>query len=235
MNSKVGTNRKVKVAPSSVVTLTSENFDTLVLGEKAALVEFYAPWCGHCKQLAPKYEKLANIFASDSEVLIAKVDATEESELGNKYEIRGYPTIKYFPAGSAVPEDYQGGREVEDFVEFLNQNAGTQRNPDGSLKGTAGRIAALDEVIKAAGYNVDASVHQQLEEAAKTLTDAAAKIYVAVAKNIVNKGKDYVNTETARVGKLLAGGNLKPESKKNFQLRQNVLKAFSAEADKEEL
>lgn len=49
MNEKVGTSRKVKVAPSAVTTLTSDNFDELALGSRAALVEFYAPWCGHCK------------------------------------------------------------------------------------------------------------------------------------------------------------------------------------------
>lgn len=211
--------------------MTSENFDTLVSGAKAALVEFYAPWCGHCKQLAPKYEQVANIFAGDSEVLIAKVDATEEEELAQKFEVRGYPTIKFFPGGANALEDYQGGREVEDFVEFLNNRAGTQRNADGSLKSTAGRIAALDDAIKAASFEVTATLQQQLEELAKALSEteqAVAKIYMAVVKNILSKGKDYINTETARLTKLLAGGNLKAESKKNFQLRQNVLKAFTA-------
>ncbi len=49
VNDKVGTTRKVKTAPSFVTTLTSDNFDQFVGGNKAALVEFYAPWCGHCK------------------------------------------------------------------------------------------------------------------------------------------------------------------------------------------
>jgi protein disulfide-isomerase A6 len=49
VNNKIGTSRKVKTAPSAVVALTDSTFDTEALGKKAALVEFYAPWCGHCK------------------------------------------------------------------------------------------------------------------------------------------------------------------------------------------
>ena len=84
VNEKVGTSRKVKAVHSLVAMLTEENFDSLVGGAKGALVEFYAPWCGHCKTLAPKYEKLAEVFAGDKEVLIAKVDATEEEGLGTR-------------------------------------------------------------------------------------------------------------------------------------------------------
>lgn len=84
VNNKVGTSRKVKLPPSAVTVLTSENFDDLVLGSKAALVEFYAPWCGHCKQLAPKYEKLGKVFAGESDIVIGKVDATEEDELASR-------------------------------------------------------------------------------------------------------------------------------------------------------
>ncbi len=194
-------------------------------------MEFYAPWCGHCKQLAPKYETVGSIFAGEPDVVIGKVDATAESELGSKFEISGYPTIKFFPAGSSEPEDYQGGREVEDFVEFINNKVGTERLANGGLKPTAGRVAALDTILSDANHVVDNAVVDRLVEAAKILDGKAAaygKVYIATAQKAASKGADYAAKEFQRVGKLLGGGNIKPDNKYNFQLKQNILQAFIA-------
>ncbi len=147
-----------------------------------------------------------------------------------RYEISGYPTIKFFPAGSNVPEDYNGGREIEDFVEFLNEKAGTQRTADGGLKSTAGRVDSLDEIVKSANFNVDNKVADELAQAVNALTgneSSFGKIYVSIAQKIVSKGAGYVGTEIARLGKMLSTGNVKPDTKKNFQLRLNILKAFA--------
>lgn len=180
------------------------------------------------QSLAPKYESLAQVFAGDKDVLIAKVDATEHGELATKYDVSGYPTLKFFPADSAEATDYQGARELEDLVSFINEKAGTQRNADGSLKPTAGRVEELDAVITAAAA-FDAAFLATLTEAAAGLTGksaASGKLYLNAAAKVVAKGADYVTKEIARLENMAKSPSVTAESKANFQLRQNILRAF---------
>jgi len=86
-------------------------------------VEFFAPWCGHCKHLAPEYEIVATTLAKHP-VKIASVDADSHKDLARRYEVTGFPTIKYFPPGSKTGEAYNGGRKAPDFVDFINKKIG---------------------------------------------------------------------------------------------------------------
>ncbi len=110
---------------SEVIDLIPSNFDKFALGGKPALVEFFAPWCGHCKNLAPVYETLAQDFSfAKDKLTIAKVDADSEKSLGKRFGIQGFPTIKYFDGTSETPEDYNGGRDIESLTEFLAKKTG---------------------------------------------------------------------------------------------------------------
>ncbi len=112
-------------AESAVLDLKPDNFDDVVLKSgKPTLVEFFAPWCGHCKNLAPVYEDLANIFASSDKVQIAKVDADAEKALGKRFGVQGFPTLKWFDGKSKDPSDYSGGRDLDSLSSFITEKTG---------------------------------------------------------------------------------------------------------------
>jgi len=94
-----------------VVELTDANFKKLVLNsDDMWLVEFYAPWCGHCKSLAGPWADAATNLKG--KVKLGALDATQHPSTAQQYGVQGYPTIKFFPAGSSEPEDYDGGRDA---------------------------------------------------------------------------------------------------------------------------
>uniref|UniRef100_A0A8C7P9X8 Protein disulfide-isomerase A6 n=1 Tax=Oncorhynchus mykiss TaxID=8022 RepID=A0A8C7P9X8_ONCMY len=102
----------------NVVELTDDNFDRLVLDSgEVWLVEFFAPWCGHCKSLEPEWAAAASAVKEQTKdkVHLGAVDATVHQGLASRYGIRGFPTIKIFKKGEE-PEDYQGGRIRGDII-----------------------------------------------------------------------------------------------------------------------
>lgn len=134
VNIEGGIRVKVTVPPSEVVVLTSENFDPVVLDEsKYVLVDFYAPWCGHCKNLAPIYEQVATTFKLAKDVVIANIDADKYRNLGENYGVSEFPTLKFFPKMNKAGKDYDGGHDLDAFVSFINANTGTSHDGQGRL------------------------------------------------------------------------------------------------------
>ncbi|XP_065880842.1 protein disulfide-isomerase [Euphorbia lathyris] len=110
-----------------VLTLDQSNFTETISKHDFIVVEFYAPWCGHCKKLAPEYEQAASILNSQgSPVVLAKVDANEEinKELASQYDIKGFPTIKIVRNGGKSIQEYKGPREADGIVEYLKKQSG---------------------------------------------------------------------------------------------------------------
>ena len=113
-------------ASSSVLDLIPSNFDQVIIKSgKPALVEFFAPWCGHCKNLAPIYEELAQSFAfAEDKLSIGKVDADDHKELGRRFGVQGFPTLKWFDGKSDKPQDYNGGRDLESLSKWITDKTG---------------------------------------------------------------------------------------------------------------
>lgn len=117
---------KGPVTDKDVYVLGSENFDKLVLGSKDIwYVEFYAPWCGHCKKLEPEWNEAATKMKG--QVKFGKVDATVEGALAQRFGIKSYPTIKVWNYGAdktdAKAEAYNGGRKVAGIVDHATRLA----------------------------------------------------------------------------------------------------------------
>jgi len=106
-----------------VMVLVGKNFkDVVKQPGKDVFVEFYAPWCGHCKTLAPKWEELGKwAKAKNPNLIIAKMDATANDV--DIVQVSGFPTLKLFKADSDEIVDYDDAREVENMKSFLEKNA----------------------------------------------------------------------------------------------------------------
>ncbi|CAH1134868.1 unnamed protein product [Ceutorhynchus assimilis] len=106
-----------------VVVAVAKNFDDVVTNNgKDTLIEFYAPWCGHCKKLAPTFDELAEKL-KDEDVSIVKMDATANDVTG-PFDVRGFPTLYWAPKDKkSSPVRYEGGREVDDFVKYIAKEA----------------------------------------------------------------------------------------------------------------
>jgi len=116
------------VAEKGLFTLTEKSFKSHV-AKGDTFIKFYAPWCGHCKKLAPTWDELAAKMGADGKATIAKVDCTKSQSLCQEHGIKGYPTLAYFRKGEKV-EAYRGGRTMKDLSDFVASMSGEEKKAE---------------------------------------------------------------------------------------------------------
>ncbi|KKQ60696.1 MAG: Thioredoxin [Parcubacteria group bacterium GW2011_GWE2_38_18] len=105
---------------SKVIILTDQNFEQEVLkSELPVLVDFWAPWCGPCKMMAPVLDDLSNDFNGKMSVAKLDVDNPAHQAIAGKYQIQSIPALKLFKNGQVV-KDYVGYRDKNTFASELN-------------------------------------------------------------------------------------------------------------------
>ena len=124
-----------------VTILVGLNHDEVVSSDKDVLVKYYAPWCGHCKALAPHWDTVGADTKDIDDLVIAKFDATENEVAG--LEIRGYPTLKFYPKGSSEPIDYDGEREADGIKQWLADNSAAYKAARPAGEAAAGQSDEL--------------------------------------------------------------------------------------------
>ncbi|KAM9314109.1 protein disulfide-isomerase [Pholidichthys leucotaenia] len=156
-----------------VLVLKKTNFDEALEAHPNLLVEFYAPWCGHCKALAPEYAKAAGMLKKEgSDIRLAKVDATEETELAQEYGVRGYPTIKFFKGGDkAAPKEYSAGRQADDIISWLKKRTGPAVSTLNEITEVESLIADNEVVVIGFFTDTDSADFKAYEKAAEATDD----------------------------------------------------------------
>lgn len=167
-----------------------EKYDT-------ALVEFFAPWCGHCKRLAPEYEKAATeLKSNDPYVPLVKVDCTSDMGKDRCQEngVNGYPTLKIFKSGEFAAE-YSGPRDADGIVKYMKAQSGPASKEYKSFKELKERLESVKDVVVVGVFSSESeALAKKFSKTASKLRESAAfaHVYINVASDSIDVLKEAV-------------------------------------------
>lgn len=218
---------------SHVIQVSDLDFDDKLLKQdKSVFVLFTADWCSHCKEMHPAWEQLATIFKNDN-VLIAEVSVTDSPAtlLKQRYGISAYPEMLFFTKGSTTATHFDGSRDLEGLVSWVNDVAGTHRTVDGTLDSQAGRFANIDSQVEQLLGAQGEHQHELITALIQQLKPGQ-EYYRRVLNKLLNGEETFVAKETTRLNKLLnTYAQLNKESAQkqveSIKTRLNVLQVFA--------
>jgi len=149
-----------------VLVLNKDNFDSHVDPAKLMLVKFYAPWCGHCQAMAPDYKTAATTLKKE-DITLAKVDCTIETDLCQKYDVQGFPTLKVFREGKA--HEYKGGRKLDEILSTMRKQKlpAVSEVTSENLK----KFSEMDRVVLVGFFKSGSAEYKAYEAVAKEYRD----------------------------------------------------------------
>ncbi|KAJ2819911.1 protein disulfide-isomerase precursor [Coemansia sp. 'formosensis'] len=159
---------------SAVHVLDGKTFKTWSAAQSLALVEFYAPWCGYCKAMAPAYEMAAKTLQEDK-IPLAKIDCVVEKGICDDMDIPGYPTLKVVKNGSF--HSYNGTRQEASLVAYMRKHHRSAVTEVSSTK--FGEFVKSERVVVMGFFDSESSALRVLEEVAGDFRDEYAFGYTS--------------------------------------------------------
>jgi len=193
-------------ANASVASLTPDNYDSLTDG-KTVFIKFFAPWCGHCKKMAPDWEKLAGEWEGHDIGLIAEVDCTTEGKpLCDANGVKGFPSLKWGDASSL--EDYSGGRTYDALAKFATDNLGKAICSPSNIDICDDDMKAkIGELMEKSDEELSASIAEEekkMEEAEENFTQEVEKLQATYQKLMDDKDAAQAAVKASGLGLMKA-------------------------------
>ena len=168
-------------ADSASVVLTRANFEDMTRG-KTVFIKFFAPWCGHCQELAPAWEQMANEWINHENGLVTQVDCTTEQDLCKDFDIQGLPTLLYGDPTDfgAYLHEYRNSKSAEALSKFAKDVIAKPMCSPANLDPCEPEMRAqIDAVLALSQQELDkviAEKEQEIENAEKTFAEEFQKM-----------------------------------------------------------
>ncbi|XP_063154943.1 thioredoxin domain-containing protein 5 [Candoia aspera] len=159
---------KASDAKQGLYELSAANFKEHV-AEGNHFIKFYAPWCGHCKALAPTWEQLPLFLEHSETVKIGKVDCTQHYEICSENQVRGYPTLLWFRGGEKV-DQYKGKRDLDSLKEYIESQLKDSKEAINDVKPTEVPLPPREITLEEEGKAISLSEKDFDKEVANGIT-----------------------------------------------------------------